>query len=440
MKHIKQILICGAFVILALLAWVVSINRKTDAERQLESLEIAKLYLEDEVYIRAIPHLETASSYDDVYTAEAESLLKKSYLQLSSDYSYESKYRRLLEKQLEREDCPAEIFLEAANYYLAKNHYDYTFETLHSGIDRTADAALTEMYEGLRYQYDLDSRLYGDVTLTNYGAIQVQDEATGLWGVANMNGSLVIPCEYDKVSSYSPESDQFIVLKNGVVSAINSDNFRVALCHDKVQDFSNFAQNRLCLKTAEGWRLVDANFNKSETVLQEIGLYNDGYAPAKLNGKWGLIDRNGESWLIAPEYDDVARDELGKGFDMGAAFLKQNGKYSLCNCNGNEPVILDGKYDDARPFTDGYAAVKQGGLWGFVDVDGTMVLPCKYADARSFSFGLAAVKVGDKWGYIDPEGKLVIEAVFEEARDFCKGGAPVRTEAGWRFITLIEFE
>lgn len=55
-------------------------------------------------------------------------------------------------------------------------------------------------------------------------------------------------------------------------------------------------------------------------------------------------------------------------------------------------------------------------LWGFRDAKGTVVIPAKYDMARDFSNGLAAVATGDmisaKWGFIDKQGNLVIPQKF----------------------------
>ena len=42
--------------------------------------------------------------------------------------------------------------------------------------------------------------------------------------------------------------------------------------------------------------------------------------------------------------------------------------------------------------------------YGFVNKNGEVVIPCKYDEARSFSEGIAAVRLGDKWGFVDKKG------------------------------------
>jgi hypothetical protein len=46
----------------------------------------------------------------------------------------------------------------------------------------------------------------------------------------------------------------------------------------------------------------------------------------------------------------------------------------------------------------------QDGRCGFINDEGRLVIPFIYEDARRFSEGLAAVKIDGKWGYIDKTG------------------------------------
>ena len=65
------------------------------------------------------------------------------------------------------------------------------------------------------------------------------------------------------------------------------------------------------------------------------------------------------------------------------------------------------------------------------------MLEPKYEDARSFSNGLAAVKVNGLWGYIDTEGNMVIEPQFFDARDFTASGSYfAKTQYDWTLYRL----
>lgn len=83
------------------------------------------------------------------------------------------------------------------------------------------------------------------------------------------------------------------------------------------------------------------------------------------------------------------------------------------------------QFEDALPFREGLAAVKQDGRWGYIDPAGAFAIEPRYSSALSFSEGLAAVgDAGSPWGYIAPDGSWAIEPRFTSAGPFSEGLAP----------------
>ncbi len=89
------------------------------------------------------------------------------------------------------------------------------------------------------------------------------------------------------------------------------------------------------------------------------------------------------------------------------------------------------KYDELSPYSEGYAAVRKNGRWGYIDTWGREVIPCQYSAALSFHEGLAAVGLpssdgrsstddtdwpqsylelfgSHRWAFIDTQGQVVI--------------------------------
>lgn len=91
--------------------------------------------------------------------------------------------------------------------------------------------------------------------------------------------------------------------------------------------------------------------------------------------------------------------------------------------------MIPARFDDAEPFSEGRALVRIGDRYGFVDRNGTLVIPAEYASAGSFSSGLAPVDniSGAGWdGYIDRNGNVAIREEFDDAEEFRNGLALVR--------------
>jgi WG containing repeat len=85
-------------------------------------------------------------------------------------------------------------------------------------------------------------------------------------------------------------------------------------------------------------------------------------------------------------------------------------------------------------FSEGFAAIKVGDKWGFMNRKGEYPIPPQFDEVGFFSEGLAAVKVGTKWGFIDGKGKWVIPAGFDGVAYFSEGLAPAKIGERWGFI------
>ena len=54
-------------------------------------------------------------------------------------------------------------------------------------------------------------------------------------------------------------------------------------------------------------------------------------------------------------------------------------------------TVISPQYEDAEPFSEGLAAVKRDGKWGYIDTEGQTVIPFQYERAYDFSEGYAVV-------------------------------------------------
>ena len=413
------------------ISWVVVLGAKSPDEKQRELIEQAAEYMSDDIYVLAAPLLEEAVEFNASRTQEAENMLKKAYLEMINQRGVRGKYIDLLEKQLSRKDAGVEIFMEAAEFYLGNSKLMEAYAVLKDGISRTQSEELVSLYEGNRYEYRMGFDVYDDVSQSVGSTIGVCIE--GLWGIAYADGGSIIPCEFEKISTYSV--DRAIVKKGGVIYAIDRYKNRLALLKENASDFGNYANDRVPLLIDGKWYNATGEFERGAKGFDFIGMYTEGYTAIKLDGKWGVANRAME-WMIPAEYDGVIMDELGRSYARGAAFAKQGSSVYL---------FVDGiqsgdTYEDALPFgNEGYAAVKKNGKWGFIDISGELKIDYIFDGALSFGGHLAAVKQGDLWGYVSLLGDVVIEPIFLQAKSFSNGSAPVLTERGWRFITLTEF-
>lgn len=103
---------------------------------------------------------------------------------------------------------------------------------------------------------------------------------------------------------------------------------------------------------------------------------------------------------------------------------QSNYKYALIDKSGN--MIVPPTFDDAKVFSNGFAAVKIDDKWGFINKSGTIVVTPQYLEVGCFSENMAWVQMEDyNVGFIDTAGKMVIQPKFVQASDFQDGYAKV---------------
>ena len=118
MKRTNRIFLIVGFAALIAVSWVVVLGMQSADEKQAELIQRAGEYLEDKIFIYALPLLEQAAGYNAAHTPEAERLLKDVYLELIDQRGMRSRYIDLLQKQMNRPDARDDVFLEAANFHL----------------------------------------------------------------------------------------------------------------------------------------------------------------------------------------------------------------------------------------------------------------------------------------------------------------------------------
>lgn len=428
---IKKAIFLICFVVINLVMWSVVLTSDSDEERQDKLYAKAQAKIDDEIYVTAVPLLEEAISIQTEKTKEIEDVTKDTYLKLIKQRGYKDKYIQLCKLQINR-DNDVEVYKELANFYFENGDDEEALDLLNSGISATSSEELVQMFEDNRYSYTIERHVFDEITQGFYGTIGVK--YNGNWGVALTSGEVIIPCIYEKVSTY--EDGAVVVKKDGEIYTVDKNNNRIALLHESGVDFGELSQNKIAIQSNDKWLLANSNLETVQTEFEEIKTFKNGYAPAKQNNKWGLIDTSNE-WLIQPTYDEIIVDELGRAYSQNAFFGKIGDEVKLII----DGVTVEGTFEDAKPFNNSsFAAVKNDGYWGFIDNTGTLVIDYIYDDADSFNEGLAPVKVRDMWGFISLEGEIVIEPTFWEAKGFNNGYAPVKIEDSWRMLGLNYFK
>ncbi|GEM_PF-2660104 len=131
-------------------------------------------------------------------------------------------------------------------------------------------------------------------------------------------------------------------------------------------------------------------------------------------------------WVIKPAF------EQAECFSEGAAAVKTGGLYGYINSSGE--VIIKPVYDEAGDFYDGIAPVISKGLHTFINQKGIQVIVVREDETRYLGEGLAAVKIDGKYGYLTAGGKQALKPVYEYALPFNEGIAAVKINGKYGFI------
>jgi len=271
-----------------------------------------------------------------------------------------------------------------------------------------------EGHEVVKPQY----ALVGDY---KYGFAQV--DIDGRSGLIDRDGKLVIPAKYGFIEAISP--DHFRVsdvrqLDGGIGGEKLSDYRRVV----KVE--SHFAKS-IHLEDLPTTK-VDIAGRPVVSVAPSFPLDKDNSSLRwqKKDELWGLA-RADRSWLVEPKFEEV--DPLSDGLSR----VKLNGKFGFVDETGH--FVIEPIFDKAWSFKPGFirTAAARDGVYGMIDKSGEWVFQTKYREVRpansSFLDGDITEKSfgwhfeeGGRWGLLNPNGDVLLAAEFEEPVYRCDDG------------------
>jgi hypothetical protein len=122
-----------------------------------------------------------------------------------------------------------------------------------------------------------------------------------------------------------------------------------------------------------------------------------------------LVSHNGNADDMLPIYEQEAHTPLyilELGISLEPLPLPTQEVYEGDGFSIVVTELLE-DYDFISQFNDGFAVVKKGRKYGFIDIYGIEVVPLEYDNASAFSEGLAAVAKDGEWMLIDNVGNVI---------------------------------
>lgn len=255
--------------------------------------------------------------------------------------------------------------------------------------------------------------------------IEINDK----WGYIDETGKVVISPKYDMYDSYDLLVDGANPFYDGLARVVVNRKFGFInksgqyVIQPKYEFAKDFSENLAAVKvTDEGWKYINRSGEyafEPNFKMEGAQSFSDGMAAVKVDGKWGYINKEG-NFVIKPQYVALREEDLSLAgdFSEGLAAVKLK-KVGYIDTKGS--CVIEPQFDEARDFSDGFAAVCVGDKWGFIDKHGNYLTELKFDWALSFSEGLAAVTIGDKRGFINKEGDFVIKPQFDGGRSWANG-------------------
>lgn len=296
---------------------------------------------------------------------------KYKYVSYDEDYGHYRVWDGKLHGICDRTGNEIIPMLYESTFYDSKGYFSIKKGGLTSILDRDGKTLIPFHYEDVLYYQILD-----------YGYCKVK--SGGKWGVMDRSGKEIVPCRYDDANSWQFEdSDYCTVVRDGKKGVVDKSGKEIIPC--RYDDINTYA------------------------------LDETDYCTATLHGKKGLVSKSGEE-VLPFEYDAVGMVSNGDyvtvnqgGSIPEGAWMTEGGKWGVYSVKQGK-IVVPLKYDYiGLPFkgfeglatfnvggrqwskTSDYSYGFEGGLWGYVDMQGNEVIPAQYEHVNAFQDGIAQV-------------------------------------------------
>lgn len=235
------------------------------------------------------------------------------------------------------------------------------------------------------------------------------------------------------VDGRTPNGDFFIRGDGWLCGLATADG--TILCQPQYDDMGILSQEKDCdllwVRKGEYYGLMNAEGKLITPIaFEEIGIYAEGFLPAKKNGKYGYLDHTGKE-AIDFVFGRCNSFENGYAevFQYNAQGILEQG---IINTHGE--LVIPCEYTQVMPCADGLFAAHKGEYWGYLNTLGQTVIPFTLSYAGQFQESAVFAGRYGKYGYFDSTGTQFVPFKYENAHSFLNGLAGVSNNGKWGFI------
>ena len=184
------------------------------------------------------------------------------------------------------------------------------------------------------------------------------------YGLINLNGKLILNCEYDDIYTLKGIKNSLITKKGEQLGLVDTSG-----------------------------RIVLDNVYSEILPLGKNDI--DGYITKNEQGKYGVLGTSGEQKL-ENKYEKIEQI-VGNNLFV----ITQEGKQKLINSKGT--IVLEDSFDEITQILKDSKGVvfKKDGLYGVMTIEGTVIIPNIYEDLKQLDNGYIVAKKDARYGIID---------------------------------------
>lgn len=342
------------------------------------------------------------------------------------------------------------FFLDGQNQLVQQKHADdikpigkNLLQVAVSGTVQLTDDALTPISQ---HSFSTLEEFSSDV------AVYAQD---GKYGIARLNGTVVLPARFDKLRR---DHELFA----GALKLGNKDSWSLLdkegkTLTSKSYDLIHPYTGRIFPVTNRGyWGALDSTGKEViacayDSIVQQL----DDLVVVKFKGQYGIVALP-EVWKVTPRSNNIkvissnrfieydGKTTYLKSIDGNTIYFTENkvdlmpthlvehipsGALWQIDLDGvivNRKIQPDGSIERVYPETEGLRGIKKNGQYGFVDSQNRLRIANRYEGIEPFSEQLAAARIRGHWGFINHEDKIAIQPVYDEVSAFRDGVSVVK--------------
>ena len=288
------------------------------------------------------------------------------------------------------------------------------------GVNKNQETIIANEYQSISYDENNDVFIL---------------EKSGKYGIANIDGKIIIPVEYSKIDITGiylyAQNEQGITVysKNGEQVNINANVAILNTENEKYKIRINSEEGtRYGVINAEGKQLIKEKYNYIKY------LYDNYFIASYENGKLGILDDaenvkielNNDSLQLIPDTNliqtlqenttAIYSKTLEKICEMENATVEIKKEYiKVYNDTETKYFNKQGKeLKNTEVYPNNKLFVKtEGNLYGFVDIEGNLKVECKYDKAYELNeYGFSSVKKDGKWGVVNELGEEILAPTY----------------------------